>query len=93
MLTFPAKCVYGDTVPLIQKQRPFLFPLLAYSWQYDHLHKFFTHAIGREYVSAAFPGCRFCMPAPAFFSGVVLLALRRREVVAKSYLSRTVIQL
>lgn len=51
MLAFPAKLVVGDTVPLIQKQRPFLFPLFTHSWQYDHLPSFFTQAVRRGYVT------------------------------------------
>ena len=42
MLALPAKLVVGDTVSLIQKQRPFLFPLFTHSWQYDHLPSFFN---------------------------------------------------
>lgn len=37
VLTLPAKLAHGDTVSLIQKQRPFLFPLFTHSWHFHHL--------------------------------------------------------
>ena len=35
MLALPAKLIVGDTVSLIEKQRPFLFPLFAHSRHTD----------------------------------------------------------
>ena len=37
MDAFAAKLVIGDTVSLIQKQCPFLFPFFTHSWHFHHL--------------------------------------------------------
>lgn len=60
MSAFPAKLVTSNAVTLIQKQRPFLFPLFTHSWHTYHLPLFFTQAERRGYVLAAFSDCRSC---------------------------------